>query len=153
MKLINKCDGFSDKELHKIIDFVDPGVSKNTKVYTYASRTSPAGFSFYRPKREIEVDIPTQLKFPWFWNKMSKSRVDILLLSLEEMVVFIIAHELRHQWQYRRPPVGEWSYGCRHPKKRRSHHHHELDADHYAVKKLRQWRKQYQPREIYRDVG
>jgi len=49
-------------------------------------------------------------------------RVSHLVLSADEDMISVIAHELRHQWQYSKPLKSQWAYGCR---KKNSHYTRE----------------------------
>jgi hypothetical protein len=62
-----------------------------------------------------------------------------LLLSKEERTVNTIAHELRHQWQRKRRPISEWTYGTN--KGKHTKVGIETDASAYAIKMVRQWRR------------
>ena len=75
-------------------------------------------------------------------------RISHLVLSEEEDIVSVIAHELRHQWQYSRPLKSQWSYGCQ---KRTSNYTSEQDASIYSIRKLREWRALHQPKQVYPD--
>jgi hypothetical protein len=61
-----------------------------------------------------------------------------LYLSRDEYIVHLIAHELRHQWQRRRPPKSEWAWGCQ---GKRTKFAIERDADAYQTRKVREWRR------------
>jgi len=136
----------SDKHLEQMIEFVDPGISKDTMVEIKPSRRLPSGYSWFRPKKKIGIWMPSKLHYPYRWNVTAASRLPGVVLSEDENLVFLLAHELRHQWQYRRPPRGEWFPGCT----SRSHNTHERDACAYAWRKVRAWRK-LQPREVYKE--
>jgi hypothetical protein len=73
---------------------------------------------------------------------MKERNVIIVLLSLENLV-FTIAHELRHHWQYI-TPLGKL---CNKPKVET-----EKDANSYAVKQVRLWRKFHSPKYAYPDT-
>ena len=60
--------------------------------------------------------------------------------SWEEAVVALVAHEIRHLWQARHPK-GWRVWGAR---GRMS----ERDADAYAIRKLREWRRSRPPRKV-----
>jgi hypothetical protein len=75
-------------------------------------------------------------------------RVSHMVLSKEEDMISVIAHELRHQWQYSKPLKSQWSYGCQ---KKSSHYTRERDASIYSITKLREWRRRNTPTEIYPD--
>ena len=56
-----------------------------------------------------------------------------LVLSKDEQTIYILAHELRHQWQHRRPPRNQWAYGCQ--GKRKTKFAVEMDASAYDGRK------------------
>jgi hypothetical protein len=75
-------------------------------------------------------------------------RVSHMVLSKEEDIISVLAHELRHQWQYSKPFKALWSYGCQ---KKTSHYTRERDASIYSITKLREWRRRNTPTHIYPD--
>ena len=77
---------------------------------------------------------------------MEGGYVTILLLSLKELLVYIIAHELRHHWQHVTPFRKGTGTLCSKLEK-------EKDADAYAVKQVRSWRKLYAPKDVYPDTN
>jgi hypothetical protein len=74
---------------------------------------------------------------------MKEGNVIIVLLSSEENLVFTIAHELRHHWQYI-TPLGKL---CN-----KSKIEQEKDANSYAIKQVRLWRKLHSPKDAYSDT-
>ena len=62
----------------------------------------------------------------------------MLLLYQNEDWVHIIAHELRHQWQYRKPLKSQYVYVAR---MKKSNYTYETDCDAYAIRKIREWRR------------
>ena len=76
-------------------------------------------------------------------------RISHLVLSEEEDIISVIAHELRHQWQFSKPLKSQWSYGCQ---KKTSNYTSEQDASIYSIRKQREWRRlHHQPTHIYPD--
>lgn len=63
-------------------------------------------------------------------------------LSREEGLVHVIAHELRHFWQSNHSGKRGRVWSAR-------GQYSETDADAYAIRKQREWRKIHAPREIY----
>ena len=61
--------------------------------------------------------------------------IDHILLSREEAVVHVIAHELRHLWQAK-VKKGYRVWGTR-------GQFSDRDADAFAIRKTREWRRQY----------
>jgi hypothetical protein len=62
------------------------------------------------------------------------------LLTKEEFILKVMAHELRHQWQGKMRPMKDYTFTARHlPKK--SYFRRERDADAFALAMVREWRK------------
>jgi hypothetical protein len=74
--------------------------------------------------------------------KDSRGYLSYWLLSREECLIHILAHELRHLWQ--RDHKRGWVWGS---KGRKSS---ERDADAFAIRKLREWRRKNLAKEIER---
>jgi hypothetical protein len=92
--------------------------SQNKIVIRYAAERANLGRRGPRPPcRPKRGYLPT----PWFGSN-------------EEYLVYIIAHELRHLWQAR-VPRGRRVWGAR-------GQFSERDADAYAIRMLRAWRRQ-----------
>lgn len=72
--------------------------------------------------------------------RMKAGNSTIILLSLKEFLIYLIAHELRHHWQYVNP-YHKYTFASELEK--------EKDANAYAVKKLRLWRTLYGPKDAY----
>jgi hypothetical protein len=68
--------------------------------------------------------------------------ISALFLSREEALVHLIAHELRHHWHTNHPGKRGRVWGSRGKIS-------DTDADAYAIRKTREWRKLHSPREIY----
>jgi hypothetical protein len=90
----------------------------------------------------------------WQWNTGKKayevkpgyvdkfrenSHLPILILSKEEYIIHLMAHELRHHWQQKRRPRFEWVFGSNNGKL--SKFGIERDSNVFALRMLRQWRK------------
>jgi hypothetical protein len=65
-----------------------------------------------------------------------------LILCREEALVSIAAHELRHLWHKNHPGKRGKVWGARGK-------YSERDADAYAIRKQRKWRKIHAPTEVY----
>jgi hypothetical protein len=66
-------------------------------------------------------------------NIRRRGYISTWLRSPEECLVYVLAHELRHLWQ--RDYKNNWVFGAKGKKSS------ERDADSYAIRKLRQWRR------------
>jgi hypothetical protein len=77
------------------------------------------------------------------WNKSVGGYIDCLVLSREEALVHILAHELRHFWQKNHPGRRGKVWGARGL-------YSDRDADAYAIRKMREWRQLHRV-DIYRE--
>ena len=143
MRLTNNTD-FPDKRIREIIEFVRPnGISnfdvmiKNSRTCLYGGRCYYNGSSFHRTTNPFIVVSITKDEgcFPLYkTNKKGSGYINSLLLSREEAVVYLIAHELKHLWQAK-VKRGRRVWGAR-------GQFSERDADRYAIRKTREWRSQ-----------
>jgi hypothetical protein len=68
--------------------------------------------------------------------------IDHLILSREEALVHVLAHEFRHLWQVNHPKKRGKVWGARGL-------YSDRDADYYAIHKTRAWRRLHsQPKEV-----
>jgi hypothetical protein len=72
---------------------------------------------------------------PVSYNASTGGYIDHILLSREEAVVHVIAHELRHIWQAK-VKRGYRVWGAR-------GQFSDRDADAFAIRKTREWRRRY----------
>jgi hypothetical protein len=70
------------------------------------------------------------------WKKSTGGYIDSLILSREEALVHVLAHELRHFWQCNHPSKRSKVWGAR-------GRFSDRDADAYAIRKTREWRRQH----------
>lgn len=81
---------------------------------------------------QITIRISTnEYKFP-IYTTGGRGYLSCLLLTPQEALVNVIAHELRHAWQEKHKRGRVW--GARGEQS-------ELDCDAYAIRKVRQWRR------------
>jgi hypothetical protein len=66
----------------------------------------------------------------------------------EENLIHLLAHELRHFWQKNHSRIDRKMWRVWHSKRKSSYM--DSDADAFAIRIQRQWRKLHSPREIYR---
>jgi hypothetical protein len=78
------------------------------------------------------------------WTPNVGGYIPSLILSREEALVHILAHELRHFWQVNHKTKRGKVWGAKGV-------YSERDTDAYAIRKTREWRRLYTPREIYRE--
>lgn len=94
----------------------------------------------------LRYDLYNEEKTKWEtrerWKRVSTGKrtgyIKHLALSREEELIQIIAHELRHLWQYKRRPKCLWAWGTR---GKRTNAALETDADAYGIRKMREWRR------------
>ncbi len=67
-------------------------------------------------------------------KKSTGGYIDALILSREEALVHILAHELRHFWHKNHPGKRGKIWGAR-------GQYSDRDADAYAIRKMREWRR------------
>ena len=124
---------FTKEEVQEVIRFVRPsGISKftvNVKRTRYQCASGRAYYSRWHPRILFKVGA---LRFPYTTTSRG-AYLGVKLFNIEEVLVFIIAHELRHLWQMKHPK-GYRVWGAK-------GQYSERDADAYALHKLREWRR------------
>jgi hypothetical protein len=92
-------------------------------------------------------------------DETDKDYLSTLVLSREEALVITIAHELRHMWQLLTDPTEsewEWRWDRLTDKQRERLKEHpgisNYDADRYAIRKQREWRKLHNQEPIYQEL-
>ena len=148
MRIIKNSTNIPNEYIREIFGFVKPHNvrSSGLQITVRNSRLFSAHWTLTYDKKGMVVDKVvlsvgdngnSKMKFPYFVDR-SKGRgggyLSELLLSREEMIVSILAHELRHAWQYRKRR-GYRVWGAR-------GQFSERDADAYAIRTTRKWRKQ-----------
>lgn len=137
MDLINKTEISSDR-IREIIEFCglnDLGdyvmIVKDCDIPIRASGHWDGGISSVAPSYlpVISVEISKEIKYPFeITGVEEKGYLRYLVLSREELFVYLIAHELRHLWQARsNQPFDDYQS--------------QRDADKYAVDRVEAWRK------------
>jgi len=126
-----------------MISFVrPPGISNfdvrisNSQTRDYRGCCYYNGSDFHATSNPfIVVRItPNENYFPIYTTyKKGKGYIDHLLLSREEAVILVTAHELRHLW-HKKIAKGYRVWGAR-------GQYSDRDADAYAIKKVREWRR------------
>lgn len=85
-----------------------------------------------RPCPLITIHLNTDTRLPHRW-KGGNGYLPSVQFSVEEVLVHLLAHELRHLWQAR-VPRGHRVWGARGK-------FSERDADAYAIRMVRAWRR------------
>jgi hypothetical protein len=139
MKIKNYTKCFNTKKIREIISFVKPNKISNFDVSIKRASVNFWGRAYYigfYGNPQISVRVNPNLKFPQYsygHYKKKAGYLDYPLFSTEEILVKLIAHELRHLWQYQNEK-GHRVWGSRGQMS-------ERDADAYALHKLREWRR------------
>jgi hypothetical protein len=113
-------------------------------------------YSNYPIRRDFEnKDLPITKRTA---KLLKQARVEIghsviLYLSLEELLIRVIAHELRHHWQHVTGFVKHIDDDMSSSEIEQINLEGEKDADAYAVKQVRIWRKLHHPLDAYPDAN
>ena len=149
MRILKNSTNISGDYLHKIATFVLPAKVKSSRmgIVVRNSRTYSAHWSPDWDRDRVVLSIGdsgnSTMKFPYFIDRdpnytgkhRSGGYLDCLLLSREELIVNIMSHEFRHAWQcIKRRGYRVW--GAR-------GQFSERDADAYAIKMTRKWRREH----------
>jgi len=168
MRLINKSQ-WPDEKIKQMIEFASEplGIKVMKVVCRTSMKGSYDGWSSHAEK-EIEIEIrrdsKDSRKYPHInnysrkaiWRNETEPRADgnyykvrigwkktgylrYLVLSKEEHILHVIAHELRHQWHKKRCSRSMWCYGTNSGK--RTKMGDETDCDAYGINTVRRWRK------------
>jgi hypothetical protein len=142
MRVKNHTD-FPLEKIREVVRFVKPGdvarfdVRVSNSRHGLAGTAYYAGSSYHRERTSVPFVVvrltPCEAKFPRLHDVGRDGYLPALLLSREEALVFVMAHELRHLWQHKHPR-GWRVWGAR-------GRFSERDADAYAIRKVREWRR------------
>ena len=99
MKLFNVSKLFSSDKLREVIEFTRPAGISNFQVRVTKARWAYAGRAYpeHQPQKVI-VRICTGLKFP-LRREAHGGYLSMEVYTTEELLVYLMAHELRHLWQ------------------------------------------------------
>jgi len=150
MRIRKNSTNISGDYLHEIATFVLPAKVKSSRmdIVVRNSRSYSAHWrEVFGGRDRVVLSIgdngTSTMKFPVFIDRdpsytgkhRSGGYLDCLLITREEMVVNIMAHEFRHAWQsIKRRGYRVW--GAR-------GQYSERDADAYAIKMTRKWRREH----------
>ena len=137
---IKNTSNFSSDMIREIIAFVKPNKVTNFDCWVkksqhgFAGRAYCSGCSYHGRWCPYIVVRIGENKYPYTIHKnQKKGYMEITLYSAEELLVSVIAHELRHLWQ-KKVPRGWRVWGAR-------GQFSERDADAYAIHMVREWRR------------
>ena len=136
MRLKNSTSMMTEK-VREIIRFVRPNGIANFDVKVadcksaFKGRAYTQGSGYHATANPfVNVYVGGERHFPMrSWS--GKGYIQSLVLSREEALVHVMAHELRHLWQKRYSRGMVWGSRGRYS---------ERDADAYAIHKVREWR-------------
>lgn len=138
---LNNSTNIPDEKIRAFIRFTRPsGISnfdvmiKNNGHRGARGRAYTGGSSYhYSNNAFVVVSIQkTNSGYPMLWHER-KGYLRHISFSREEDLLFVLAHELRHLWQ-KEHPRGYRVWGAR-------GQFSERDADAYAIRKVREFRK------------
>lgn len=135
MKIVANTTRYSDERLKEIIRFVKPsGLNTDGMIFQFQQGKGygTSGRS-WRRARKIHVRMGGNYANHKRVRSGGGDYLPSLTFTHEEEVVQVIAHELRHQWQYVNPR-GHRVWGSRAQVS-------ERDADAYAIHMMREWRR------------
>jgi hypothetical protein len=135
MVKVNNATPIDTEHLKALIRFAKPcGVSKFTVDFKNGYSSCMTGRAFIG-RRRVLIRFSNNIKFP---KKIGAygGYLEHIYLDQDEYLVSIIAHELRHLWQ------GKYWQSKRHGMVHGARgKFSERDADAYAIRKQREWRK------------
>jgi hypothetical protein len=97
---------------------------------------------YYHQDREVVVIVPRKISHTYI-SRLKFSRKNIEFSSRGEFLVMLLAHEIRHAWQY-----NNWtspSMAWRLERTRVGKYAREVDAELYELAVLERWKKNIMP--------
>ncbi|WP_415907113.1 hypothetical protein [Oleiharenicola sp. Vm1] len=120
--------------LREVVRFCAPGGCGPVRIWFKRCRRGNWFSGRCYAGRYVTCKIPDPYLLRAIYHTPAKNGyMDWEACTFEEALVALVAHELRHIWQYRNPR-GRRVWGSR---GRMS----ERDADAYAIRKMREWRR------------
>jgi len=137
MRIIRNTTGFTRDEVVAVAKFVAPPGVAGYGIHLTNSERGSRGWA-YMSENKIVVRLCLKTLYPSKPSGPCRVKRGYLPMPYfadrREVLVFIMAHELRHLWQYR-VPRGRRVWGAR-------GQFSERDCDAYAIRMLRQWRRE-----------
>lgn len=142
---------FSKKKILKLLEFSRPKSLKLDAHYKIREVTSYTfrgefRFEYLRPKETLQILIcygkSSKYRYPQYVERGGEQkklgyRTGWILNSVEESFIYIASHESRHLLQYQNNMFRIREMG----RTKKDRYLAEVDAEKYAMKKLREWRK------------
>jgi hypothetical protein len=126
----------SPELLREIVRFVMPPGVHGIKIAVRNAANVHGGAAWVGGRR-VGIRFDTRMRYPNricpYWRGQLRGK-SYWLASLEERIVYITAHELRHMWQKKARNKAGYVWGAR-------GRYSEIDADSYAIRMLREWRR------------
>jgi hypothetical protein len=139
-------DGYYNGNRPHIIVRVTKNENEFPRMVTYGKthrRIKNRYQKFNEKKGIFETWIHTHYeKLPTHKQTRIGGYIDHLTLSREEAFIHILAHELRHLWQKNHRTKRGKVWGAR-------GRFSDRDADAYAIRKQREWRRLHTPKEVF----
>lgn len=138
MKIKNTNKRFGNELIRQVINFTRPPNISNFDVmiksskYAYSAHAYSNGSGYHTTANPFIVVRIGEIKFPLI-KIGGKGYLCMQVYTYTELLVMLIAHELRHLWQAN-VKRGYRVWGAR-------GQFSERDADAYALHKLREWRR------------
>jgi hypothetical protein len=133
MKIQNTNKIYSTELLREIVKFVRPSGISNFKITLKNCKDKSFHGWAYSSWNLITIKIG-KYDFPHTVERQrGTGYLDCTFYTQTELLVHLIAHELRHLWQ-KAHPKGWRVYGAK-------GRYSERDADAYAIHKVREWRR------------
>lgn len=124
---------FSEELIREVVRFTRPsGISRFTVNIKRTRHPHASGRAYCGSWKSRVMFKVGALRFPYTTTSHG-AYLGCTMFTLEEVLVFIMAHELRHLWQLKHPR-GYRVWGAK-------GQYSERDADAYAIHKLREWRR------------
>ena len=130
MRLTN-CTDIPNDLIREIIRFVSPATTKNIRFRIWKCRQQYSGRG---GSGEVTIKIAQKntFKFPLV-RPPRKAYIGFTLYSYEEILVYLLAHEIRHCWQSEHKKGWRY-YGSK-------GQYSERDASCYGLHMVREWRR------------
>lgn len=138
MRLANSSH-LPDELIREMIRFACPSGVTNFDVTVKTARQNCGRAWCRQRKQRILVKLDPKTRYPEYWKRgrMKKGYLDVTCYTPHETALMLIAHELRHLWQ-RNVPRGWRVWNAR-------GQYSERDADAYAIRLTRAWRRRGMP--------
>lgn len=139
MKIVSNTTRISDDSWKELIRFCKPsGLNTDGMIFQFQQRKGPGTSGrAWRMRRKVHLRVGNNYGVRRISHrKPHAGYLESWCYTFEEEIIHVLAHELRHQWQYVNPR-GHRVWGSRAQVS-------ERDADAYAIHVVREWRRHKQ---------